>query len=406
MRDFNTILLTLFLGFYFTAWGAPEATKTQENMVTGAISDLKATPDNVKKIKAGFIYVGPVGDYGWSNAHEMGRQYVMKKFPWLQSMIVESVPEADSSRVIDRLVREEKCDVVFTTSFGYQDATADAAKRYPDKIFMHCSGYKRDKNLGTYFAELYQPYYLCGLMAGALTKTGKAGYIGAQPIPEVIRHINAFALGVRDANPKAKVQVKWLFSWYDPAKAKEAAEALVAEGCDALSFTEDSPAVIQVGEEHTKAGKPVYTFSHYSPMQKFGPDSVVSGQLVDWGVMYETILNKIHDNKWDNSDYWWLLREKAAILGGDYQNRINPKFVDLLKGITREVATLGTVSVYDLVEKRLSQMSADTIEFEPFTGPIKDQSGAVKIPEGQKEDHDMLWSMNWFVENVEGAIPK
>ena len=135
-----------------------------------------------KKLKAGFIYVGDVGDFGWTNAHEAGRLYAEKKLPWLETVYIESVGEADSSRIIDRLVQQEKCDVVFTTSFGYMDDTVKAGQRYPETHFMHCSGFKRSKNVGTYFADLYQMYYLNGLMAGALTKSDKIGYVGAFPL--------------------------------------------------------------------------------------------------------------------------------------------------------------------------------------------------------------------------------
>ena len=210
--------------------------------------DEAETKTEAKTIKAGFVYVGPIGDYGWSHAHDVGRKYAESKLNWLETVYVESVPEGDAARIIDRLVVEEKCDVVFTTSFGYMDDTVSAGGKYPDQLFMHCSGFKTSENVGTYFAELYQMYYLNGLMAGALTKSNKIGYVGAFPIPEVVRHINAYALGVKDANPKARVHVRWIFSWYDPAKAREAAEALVADGIDCLAFTEDSPAVIEVGQ--------------------------------------------------------------------------------------------------------------------------------------------------------------
>lgn len=366
----------------------------------------KGTQFQGKTMKAGFIYVGPVGDYGWSNAHDLGRKYVESKFPWLKTVYIESVPEGDVERYIDRLVNEEKCDIVFTTSFGFMDGTISAAKKYPDKIFMHCSGYKREKNVGTYFAELYQAYYLNGLMAGALTKSNKVGYIGAHPIPEVVRHINAFALGVKEANPNAKVYVRWLFSWYDPAKAKEAAESLISEGIDALAFTEDSTAVVDVGQEYTKKGKQIYVFSHYSPMQKFGPDTVVSGQLVDWGIMYEEILRRIYTNTWDNRDYWWLMKEGACLLGGEYGQIINPKFVDQLKSITLNDQIFGKISVYDLVLKRISQMSEPTVLFDPFTGPIKDNKGVLKIPTGVRASYEILWNIDWFVSNVVGNIPK
>jgi simple sugar transport system substrate-binding protein len=236
-------------------------------LMIGLVACQPAEQAGAKKIKAGFIYVGPVGDYGFSNAHDVARKAVEEKYKdWLTTTFVESVPEGDAMRYIDRLVNEEKCNVIFTNSFGYMDTTIEAAKKYPDVTFMHCSGFKQEKNSGTFFAELGEMYYLNGLMAGALSKSGQAGYVGAFPIPEVVRHINAFALGVKAANPKATVSVRWINSWYDPAKAKEAAEALVAEGCDVLAFTEDSPTVIEVAQAHTKAGKPVYSFAHYSPM--------------------------------------------------------------------------------------------------------------------------------------------
>ncbi|MBW2176809.1 MAG: BMP family ABC transporter substrate-binding protein, partial [Deltaproteobacteria bacterium] len=268
------------------------------------------------KLKAGFIYVGPVGDYGWSHAHDMGRKFAESKLPWLETVFIESVGEADSARIIDRFIQEQKCDVVFTTSFGYMDDTVKAGIKYPDKHFMHCSGFKQSENVGTYFADLYQMYYLNGLMAGAMTKSDKIGYVAAFPIPELVRHIDAFALGIKAVNPDAKVHVRWIYAWYGPDKAKEAAESLIASGCDTLAFTEDTPAVIEVGQDHSEKGKQIYTFSHYSPMQPYGVDSVVSGQLVDWGVMYVKILQSLHDGTWTKDDLWWLAAEDAAILGG------------------------------------------------------------------------------------------
>jgi len=360
----------------------------------------------MKKLKAGFIYVGPIGDYGWTHAHDQGRKYVKEKFPWLETVYAEAVAEADVDRYIDRFITEEKCDIVFTTSFGYMDATIAAGKKYPDKIFMHCSGYKRAPNVGTYFAEFYQLYYLNGLMAGALTKTNKVGYVAAHPIPEVIRHINAFALGVREVNPKATVSVRWLFAWYDPAKAREAAEALIAEGVDAIAFTEDSPTVLQVGQEYTKRGQQIYTFSHYSPMQKFGPDSCVSGQLVHWEKLYEDILMRAYLGVWDNRDYWWMLKEGAVELGGEFGVPINPKFIPELKAKKVKDPLLGEISVYDLVMTRLKQMSEETVLFDPFTGPIKDQEGKIRIEAGRRASHDELWTMDWFVEGIIGTVPR
>ena len=359
-----------------------------------------------EKLKAGFVYVGPVGDYGWSHAHDEGRKFAEKKLPWLETIHVESVAEADAARIIDRLIQEEKCDAVFTTSFGYMDDTIAAGRKYPNKIFMHCSGFKQAKNVGTYFADLYQMYYLNGLMAGALTKTDKIGYVAAFPISELFRHINAFALGIKAVNPKAKVHVKWIYAWVGPEKAKEAAEALVAEGCDALAFTEDTPSVIEVGQEHTEKGKKIYAFSHYSPMEAYGVDSVVSGQLVDWGIMYEKILNDIHKGTWTNEDLWWLAAENAAILGGSLDHMINPKFERDLKAVKVDTADFGKISAYDLVLKRYEQMKKGPDVFDPYIGLIKDNTGKLRIEKGQRASKDDLIKMMYYVDNVVGSIPK
>ncbi len=360
-------------------------------------------------VKAGFIYVGPIGDFGWSHAHDQGRLYIDQKFPWLETVYFESVAEADCERYVDRLITEEECDIVFTTSFGFMDPTITSGEKYSDKVFFHCSGFLRRENVGTYFADFYQLYYLNGLMAGALTKTDKVGYVGAYPLPEVVRHINAFTLGVREVNPEAIVSVRWIYSWYDPTSAREAAEALIAEGCDALAFTEDSPTVLQVGQEHTEAGNQIYTFSHYSPMQRFATDSCVSGQLVHWEKLYEDIIIRyylgVHNNtNLSNVDYLYNLRLGGVELGGEFGVPINPVFVSELESVSVEDPVLGNINVNDLVMVRLSQMSAPLVSFDPFSGPIRDQEGAIRIPAGAQGTYADLWTIDWFVEGVIGTV--
>ncbi len=379
--------------------------------VTRVVEVTREVPAAERKLKACFIYVGPIGDYGWSHAHNEGRLFAENQFPWLETAYAEAVPEADAERFLDRFVVEEGCDVVFTTSFGFMDGTIAAANKYPDTIFFHCSGFKRAPNSGTYFIDFYQLYYLNGLMAGALTQSGKVGYVGAHPIPEVVRHIDAFTLGVREANPEATVDVRWLFAWYDPAKAREAAEALIADGADVLAFTEDSPTVVQVGQEYVEGGEPVYTFSHYSPMEEFGPDSAVSGQLVDWGIVYQDILMKVYlgvynNQNLENVDYWWLMREKGAILGGSFEHSINPKFEDALKAVQITDPMLGELSVYDLVMKRVEQMTDPAMLFDPFTGPINDQDGVERVAAGHRMSLGELLIMDWFVDGNVGSIPR
>lgn len=405
-RSVSGSILMLIAGFWtlFIQLGCQPAKAPEKN--GNAVSNSAPAIQTADKIKAGFIYVGPVGDFGWSHAHEQSRQHVMKLFPWLESTFVENVAEADAPRVIDRLVQEEKCDVVFTTSFGYMDSTINAGTEYPETLFMHCSGFKQAPNVGTYFAELYQMYYLNGLMAGALTKSKKIGYVGAHPIPEVVRHINAFGLGLKEVNPNARITVKWLFAWYDPSKAREATEALIAEGCDVIAFTQDSPAICEVCQEYATRGKQVLTFGHYSPMQQFGQDAVVSGQLVDWNGLYEEILMRIHTKTWTNRDYWWLAKEHAALLGGEVNVPINPKFIEPLKAVKVDDPILGLTSVHDLALKRFDQMREPTVLYDPFTGPLKDQSGALRLKPGERASMAMLLSMDWFLDNVDGSIPK
>jgi len=357
-------------------------------------------------VKAGFIYVGPVGDYGWTNAHDEGRNITDDKYDWLTTEYVESVSEdiASVEAAVDTLVSVKGCNVIFTTSFGFMDGTISAAEKHPDVLFFHCSGYKRAANVGTYFADFYQLYYLNGLMAGALTNSGKLGYVGAFPIPEVNRHINAFALGAREVNATATVDVRWINSWYDPTAADNAANALIADGVDMLAFTEDSPTVIQAAED--KDG--VYAFSHYSPMQSYGPTSTISGQLVHWDVLYDEILTKVHDGTYNSTnladkDYLYFIYENAVELGGEFGVPINPLFVDDLQAINITDSSLGEISVYDLVMTRIDQMNhswAD-VDFDPFTGPISANNGTVMFASGVRASiSDLFSDMTWYVEGV------
>jgi basic membrane protein A len=358
------------------------------------------------KVKAGFIYVGPVEDLGWTAAHDSARKIVDDKFDWLETVFIEAVALDDAPAMIDKLVEEEECDIVFTTSFDFMEPTVEAADRHPDTTFMHCSGYKTDTNLGTYFADFYQLYYLNGLMAGALTESDELGYVGAYPIPEVVRHINAFAIGAKEVNPDAKVNVRWISAWYDPTKAKEAAESLIGAGVDVLAFTEDSATVVQEAEASTDAGKQVYSFSHYSPMGDFGPDSCVSGQIAHWEDLYEIILQRFYTGTWTNMEYDYLLAEGGVELGAKLGEPVNPEFVDALKAVTVNDEFLGEISVYDLVNKRIEQMKQTSVAFDPFTGPIYDQAGTLKFKDGERASYVALYTdqMQWFVDNVVGSV--
>ena len=368
-----------------------------------ALSAAAATQAGAQdaKLKACFIYVGPTGDIGWSYAHDQGRKAAEKALPWLETQFVESVPEGQALPVIDRLAKSG-CKVIFTTSFGYMDDTLAAAKKYPDIIFAHNAGFKRNANMATYMADFYQVYYLNGLVAGALTKSGKIGFVGTYPIPELKRHLSAFALGVKAANPKANVNVKWINSWFDPAKTREASEALLSEGADVLSSAEDSATGVQ-----TAGAKNIPTFSHYNPMLRFSPGNVVSGHIVHWDKIYIDFLTKVHNGTYTtknlaNVDYWWLLSKGAVEMGADMNMPFSAKFVPQLKAAKMMVGGK-SVSVYDRVMALNAQMKKGE-SFDPFTGPIKDRSGVLRVPAGKTMSIADLNSMSWVVPGVVGQV--
>jgi simple sugar transport system substrate-binding protein len=366
-------------------------------LVTMAKEYVPGTP-----LKVGFIYVGPIGDLGWSYAHDEARRICEDTFPWLETAYVESVAEGSEGVYIDKLIMEEGCDVIFTTSFGFMDGTLISAQKYPDKIFAHCSGFKRNPNMMTYMADFYQIYYLNGLIAGALTKTNKTAYVGAFPIPELKRHMGAFAVGVRETKPKAEVHIRWIYEWFSPTAAKEATEALLADGCDVFAFTEDSPTVVQVAGE-----KGLPSFGHYSPMYDFSPEHVVSGQIAHWEAIYLDFLAKVYAGAYTahnlaDVDYWWLLKEKAVEMGAKPGMLINPAYEDELKEKKVNDPVLGMISVYDLVMKRLEQMSDPSMVFDPFNGPIYDRDGNLKVPEGLRMSMFELTTIDWAVDGIVG----
>ena len=250
----------------------------------------------------------------------------------------------------------------------------------------HCSGLERSKNVGTYFIDLY----LCGLAAGGVTKTNSIGYVAAHPISEVIRHINAFTIGVREVNPNAKVYVIWIHDWYNPPKARDAAETLMSPpyNCDVLAFTEDSPTVLEVAQE--KGG---YSFSHYSDMSEYGPDAHLTGQIVNWGVQYEEILSQIRAGIWTPKEWWWTMDDPEP------SDQISvPRAADIILPVSEKVPE----GVRNLILERRQQMIDPDIPFSPFTGPIRDQAGNVRIPAGKRATHHDLLYMDYFVEGVVG----
>jgi len=331
-----------------------------------------------EKIKVAFVYVGPVGDAGWTTSHDAGRKYLVEKMPNVETTIMESVPEgADAERVITQLA-EKGNKIIFTTSFGYMDPTINVAKKYPNVTFMHNSGYKTADNVGTYFGRMYQARYLTGIVAGKTTKTNTIGYVAAFPIPEVIRGINAFTQGVLSVNPAAKVKVIWTNTWYDPAAEKDAGKSLLAAGADVLAQHQDTPGPIQAAEEAGKFG-----IGYNTDMAKMAPKAVLTSAVWNWGPFYVKTVQSVIDKTWKNDQYW---------------GPISDGIVDL--------APYGPM-VTDDTKKLVADAKAKLMakSWDVFTGPIKDQAGVVKVPAGQvMSDKDML-AFDWFVQGVDGKIP-
>jgi basic membrane protein A len=331
-----------------------------------------------EKLRAAFVYVGPIGDGGWTYAHNDGRKALEKM--GVETAYVESVPEgAEAEKIITRFAAEGY-DLVFTTSYGFMDPTIEVAKKFPKVIFGHCSGYKRAKNVFTYFGRMYQPKYLAGMIAGKMTKTGKIGFVAPHPIPEVIRHINAFALGLRSVNQSARVHVVWTGAWFDPGKERDAAVALMDAGCDIIATGADSPASMQAAEK-----RGFYSFGYDSDGRAFAPRSFLTAPIWDWSVIYNDIVKKMKEGftDWENLDYWDGLESGVVKLA---------PLSDLVPDNVRKI-----------VEARTEELKKDD---NIFVGPIKDQSGAVKVKDGVKLTDAELLSMMWFVEGVVGNIPE
>ncbi|MGI9285156.1 MAG: BMP family ABC transporter substrate-binding protein [Pseudomonadales bacterium] len=331
-------------------------------------------------LKVGFVYVGPTGDAGWTYAHDNARKYVEEQLgDKVKTTYVENVAEgADSERVIRQLAKSGH-DLIFTTSFGYMNPTLKVAKVFPKVAFEHASGYKRSKNVGTYFDRIYEARYLTGVVAGKMTKSNVIGYVGSFPIPEVVRGVNAFTQGIRSVNRDAKVKVVWVSTWYDPGKEREAAETLFLQGADVITQHTDSPGPINAAEANGK-----YAIGYNSDMSVYGKKAHLTSAIHNWGPVYLKKTQAVLDGTWKSEDVW------DGIAAG---------LVDI--GPMNEAVPEDVVA---LVNKRKQEIVDGTLH--PFTGPIKDQKGAVKVPAGETmSDGDML-GFNWFVEGVDGELPK
>lgn len=342
----------------------------------GGGSAACGAPKGSGPYKVGWIYVGPINDGGWTQAHDRGRKAVETALgDKVKTTYKENVPEGpQTAAAIEDLVNDGN-RLIFATSFGFQDAMVAEAKKHPDVCFEQATGFKTDTNLAEYFGAAEDTDYLTGMAAGAATKNGKLGFVAPFPIPEVIREINSFELGAQAMHPGATTQVVWTKTWFDPTKERQAAESLISAGVDVLGQGQDSPAT---GEAAKAKGLP---WSGYDSDQSANfPDNWLTATIYNWGPYYTKRIQAAMDGTWKSGSYYGSPADDFVTLA---------PFGKLVDQKTQ-----------DAINEKLKGFKDGT--FYHFTGPIKDQSGAVKVPDGQKVTLDQVLSMDWFVQGVIG----
>lgn len=331
-------------------------------------------------LKVGFIYVGPIGDGGWTFQHDQGRLAVEEQFgDAVETIYQESVPEgADAERAITQMVLSG-AGLIFTTSFGFMDATANVANQFPDVKFEHATGYKTAPNLATYDARFYEGRAVIGTIAGRMTQSNKIGYIASFPIPEVIQGINSSFIHARKVNPDVEMVVIWAYTWFDPAKEADAAKAMIEQGVDVIMQHTDSTAPQAAAQE---AGN-VYTFGQASDMEAFKPVPRISSIIDNWAPYYVSRVQAVLDGTWQSQSFWGGIGDGEVLIG------------EITEAVPAEVKAEA--------EALRDQIGAG--EYHPFTGPLNKQDGTPWLAEGQVATDEELRGMNFYVEGISGEIP-
>ncbi len=352
---------------------APEAASAASEAPASAAA-VAAGP-----LKIAFAYVGPVGDAGWTYAHNQGRLAVEKEFgDKVVTSFVEKVPEGpEAERVIRDLVAQGNT-LIFGTTFGYMEPMLKVAADNPNVKFEHGTGYKTAANMRTYDSRTYEGAYMAGVIAGSMTKSNTIGVVGSIPIPEVIRNINSFTLGAQSVNPKIKTKVVWVNAWFDPPKESEGAQSLLNQGADVLFQNTDSAAVLQTAE---KAGK--YAFGWDSDMSAFGPKAHLASAVINWGPYYIKATKEALDGSWQTGGAWWGVKEGAIDL------------VAVSDAVPAEVK-----AKVDTIKAGLKDGS-----FAIWKGPIVGQDGKEVLAKDAVADDKFLGGVNFYVKGVEGSIP-
>ena len=330
------------------------------------------------KIKVGFIYVGPIGDHGWTYRHDIGRLDVEKHFgDKVETTYLENVKYGPDAERAIRSMAQEGMDIIFATSFGYMEPMLKVAKDFPNVKFEHATGYKRSDNMSTYGLRLYQARHVQGVIAGLMTKTNKICYVGAFPIPEVIREINTYYLGAKTVNPDVDIDIVWVNTWYDPGKEAQAADVMIAEGCDMVAQHTDSPAPLQTAE---KAG--VLGFGQASNQIRFAPKAQLTATIDNWSPYYIEKVQAVMDGSWKSVDYFGHMNEDAVQMA-PFTNM--PADVQAKAQEIKDAISAG--------------------EYFAFTGPIKDNTGKLQLADGVVADDIHLNTMMYDVEGINATVP-
>jgi basic membrane protein A and related proteins len=334
-----------------------------------------------QEMKVGFVYVGPTGDAGWTFRHDQARQYLEKKLPYVKTSFVESVSEgADVTRVITNYAMKDN-KIIFATAAGYLDFTREVARKFPKTAFLNIAAWSSDEpNVGQYYGRLHEGRYLTGIVAGRMTKSNIIGFVAAHPIPGVIFAINGFALGVRSVNPNAKVKVVWTNTWYNPNLEKQAALSLVDIGADVIAQHQDTPSPLVGAAERGK-----YGIGSESDMSKFAPNAYLTGTIWDWGEFYVKTVEAVKNGTWVAKRHFGGLDDGMV-----------------------SIAPYGPM-VPEEVRKQVEEAKQNIIsgKLKIFKGPLKDNTGKVRIPDSVEPPFDEVYNnMDWVVENIDVTLPK
>jgi len=330
------------------------------------------------KVKVGFIYVGPIGDHGWTYRHDIGRQQVEAAYgDKVETVFVESVPEGPDAERVMRNMARDGADIIFATSFGYMQSMAKVAKEFPNVKFEHATGYKQSENMATYGLRLYQARHVQGIIAGMMTKTNKICYVAAFPIPEVIREINTYYLGAKKMNPNVEIMITWVNTWYDPGKESQAAEVMMAEGCDMVAQHTDSPAPLQAAQLKGKLG-----FGQASDQIKFAPKAQLTATIDNWGPYYIKKVGQVINGNWTTGDYFGHMNE-GAVQMAPFTNM--PTDVQAKAQEIKDAISAG--------------------KYFAFTGPLKDNTGKIQLKAGEIADDVHLNTMMYYVEGINAKVP-